>query len=327
MLETSARLLRLLTLFQSRRTWSGPELAARLEVTPRTLRRDVGKLRTLGYPVAASTGTAGGYQMGAGEEMPPLLLDDGEAVAVAVALRQLSGAGEAPERALAKIDQLLPARLRRRVTALQTMIVGGGMGPGADARLVAQLASACRDMEALRFSYRDNAGRATSREAEPYRLVHAAGRWYLVAWDRSRADWRTFRVDRIGGAPVPLGRSTARPGPSENLVAFVLEGYWKAREKCRARVRLYLPAAEAAVRVAGGGGAVEAAGEDWCWYETGASCWDALAGGLLWTGARFEVDEPPELVAALERAGDRARAALPGQRSVKRREGSSSGRR
>ncbi|MDX5574184.1 YafY family protein, partial [Streptomyces sp. ID01-9D] len=209
MLETSARLLRLLSLLQAHRDWSGADLADRLGVTPRTVRRDVDKLRELGYPVNASRGTGGGYQLGAGAELPPLLLDDEEAVAVAVGLRTaaghgIEGIGESSVRALAKLEQVLPNRLRRRVGALGAFTVPMLHGPEAsavDPGVLTELAGACRDAERLRFAYRTHDGEDSRRTVEPHRLVCTERRWYLVAWDLERADWRTFRVDRITPTP------------------------------------------------------------------------------------------------------------------------------
>lgn len=209
MLETSARLLRLLSLLQAHREWSGPDLADRLGVTPRTIRRDVDRLRELGYPVNASPGTGGGYQLGAGAELPPLLLDDDEAVAVAVGLRTaagqgIEGIGETSVSALAKLEQVLPNRLRRRVGALNAFTVPMLRDPqpsAVDPGVLTELANACRDRERLRFDYRDHGGSPTRRTVEPHRLVCTERRWYLVAWDVDRDDWRTFRADRITPRP------------------------------------------------------------------------------------------------------------------------------
>lgn len=202
MLGTSARLLRLLSLLPAHREWSGAALAERLEVSMRTLRRDIDRLRSLGYPVRATAGTNGGYRLEAGAVMPPLLLDDEETVAVAVGLRTAAGGSvtgfeESSLRALAKLEQILPARLRRRVAALQTALVAmPHRGPTVDANHLAQIASACRDEERLSFAYRSHDGKTTDRKVEPYRLVYSGRRWYLVAWDVERTDWRTFRLDR-----------------------------------------------------------------------------------------------------------------------------------
>src|SRR5919112_4358487 len=204
-MDTSERLLKLLSLLQARPDWSGPELAERLEVTGRTVRNDVERLRRLGYPVLASPGVGGGYRLGAGASLPPLLLDDEEAVAVTVGLRTATGGAiagieEASLRALAKLEQVLPARLRRRVSTLQTYTVPvprDDTGPTVDTEVLMVLAAVCRDRERLRFDYADNSGAATVRAVEPYRLVSWGRRWYLFAWDLDRDDWRTFRVDRM----------------------------------------------------------------------------------------------------------------------------------
>ena len=217
MWDTPGRLLRLLSLLQLRRDWPGPELAARLEVDVRTVRRDIDRLRALGYPVSSTSGAAGGYRLEPGTDLPPLLLDDDEAVAVAVCLRTAAGgtvAGieEAALRALAKLDRLLPTRLRGRAGALSAATVAmTGQRPVIDADDLAAIAAACRDHEVLRFDYRTNDGATSRRTVEPLRLVHTGRLWYLVAWDRDRGDWRTFRVDRIGGHPVPVDTLHAAP--------------------------------------------------------------------------------------------------------------------
>jgi len=310
MLETSARLLRLLALFQGRRSWGGAELAGRLEVTTRTLRRDVDKLRSLGYPIHSNTGAEGGYRLGAGSTMPPLLLDDDEAVAVALGLGQAAAGGvagmEEPSiRALTKIEQLLPPRLGRRVTALQAMIVRTGVaGAVADARTLSTIAAACRDCETLRFRYCDRTGAASARTVEPQRLVHTGYRWYLVAWDTDRVDWRTFRVDRIEPRVTVGARFTPREGPAKDLAAYVARGVAYA-PPCRARVKVLAAADTIAARIRFVGGVVEAADERTCWVELGASCYEGLAISLTLLGAEFEAPEPPELVAALDRLAER----------------------
>lgn len=309
MLETSARLLRLLSLLQSRRCWAGPALAAEVGVTSRTLRRDVEKLRGLGYPIHSSPGADGGYQLGAGRDMPPLLLDDDEAVAVFVGLRQMAGVEEASVRALAKMEQILPGRLARRVAALQAVVVQArpAAGPRVDAKTLTLLAAACREQESLRFRYADHGGKASARRVEPYRLVYATERWYLVAWDADRGDWRTFRVDRISGRPVAGERFAARQGPARDLAAFVTEGYWRSLEKCRTRVKVMLGAEAAAARYPGG--VFERIDEGSCYWEAGAPGWDRLAMHLGWMGVDFEVEGPEELLAALRVMEERYRRA------------------
>jgi len=212
MLETSARLLRLLSLLQSRRDWTGAELAGRLGVGLRTLRRDIDRLRDLGYPVDATPGAAGGYRLGAGAALPPLLLDDEEAVAVAISLHtattgSVAGLEETSLRALTKLQQMLPSRLRHRISAFHatTVALAGSAPDRVDPDLLTALAAACRDQRRLRVRYPGRDGLAT-RELEPHRLVHTPRRWYLLAWDLGRADWRTFRVDRIQGPLGPAGR-------------------------------------------------------------------------------------------------------------------------
>src|SRR3954471_13429413 len=198
MVQTSARLLALLSLLQQRREWSGPELADRLEVGPRTIRRDVEKLRSLGYPIEAAPGVAGGYRLGAGADLPPLLLDDAEAVAVAVGLRStaagsIAGMEETAVRTLAKLEQVLPDRLRRRVRALgDATTTFAPDGPRIDADVLATIAAAIRDGERLRFAYRAKDDAQSRRHVEPAAVVHTGYRWYLAAWDLDREDWRTF---------------------------------------------------------------------------------------------------------------------------------------
>lgn len=316
MLETSTRLLRLLSLFQSRRYWTGPALAAEMGVTARTVRRDVDKLRSLGYPVDSSSGTEGGYQMGAGAQMPPLLLDDDEAVAVFVGLRQIAGVGEAAMRALGKMEQLLPARLAGRVGALQSVVVTGS-AVAVDGKLLALLAGACRDLRGVRFRYTDHGGKISARRVEPFKLVLAEGRWYLVAWDVDRQAWRTFRVDRVAGKATVEERFTAREGPAEDLRAFVREGYWRSVETCRARVRVFLSAEEASKRFPGG--VFAATSDRECDWEAAASSWDRLAIHLGWMGADFTLPNgPAELVAAVRRMETRYGRAV-SRRAAQRR--------
>src|SRR5215211_9032365 len=217
---TASRLLELLSLLQARRDWSGADLADRLEVSGRTVRRDIERLRALGYPVDALPGPAGGYRLRAGAAMPPLLLDDDEAIAIAVGLRtaaraSVTGIEETSVRALVKLEQVLPSHLRRRVRALQTatMTLPAG-GPTVDPQSLTVIAAACRDSERLRFAYRGRDGASSRREVEPHSLVNLGRRWYLVAWDRGREDWRSFRVDRLTGPAVTGVRFTARELPA-----------------------------------------------------------------------------------------------------------------
>jgi predicted DNA-binding transcriptional regulator YafY len=315
MLETSARLLRLLSLLQSRRDWSGADLADQLGVTARTVRRDVDKLRGLGYPVHGSTGTAGGYRLGAGAALPPLLLDDDEAVAVAVGLRTAAGgtvAGieETSVRALAKLEQVLPARLRQRVNALQSVTVPLPVGAAVvRAETLTVIAAACRGHERLRFDYESRDGTATLRTTEPYRLVHTGRRWYLVAWDVDRAAWRTFRVDRI--APrTPTGPRFAPRTPPADVLGYAAWSVTNAAYRYRGRFTVRAPAEAVAELVSPTSGIVEAVDERTCVLRAGANSLDLLALHVALLGFEFAVDDPPELadrVRAL--AGRLARAA------------------
>lgn len=318
MLETSARLLRLLSLLQAHREWSGADLADRLGVTSRTIRRDVDRLRELGYPVNASPGTGGGYQLGAGAELPPLLLDDDEAVAVAVGLRTaagqgIEGIGETSVRALAKLEQVLPSRLRRRVSALNTFTVPMLRGPqpsAVDPAVLTELANACRDGERLRFEYRDHGGSPTRRNVEPHRLVCTERRWYLVAWDVDRDDWRTFRADRITPTPPHGPRFTPRTPPAEDLAAYVSQGVSTRAYASQAVVRLFVPLAEAAERISPSAGTLEASGEDSCVLRTGAAGLDVMVIHVMLMGFEFEVLEPADLTDAIRTARDRLSRAL-----------------
>jgi len=318
MLETSARLLRLLSLLQAHRDWSGADLADRLGVTPRTVRRDVERLRELGYPVNASPGTGGGYQLGAGAELPPLLLDDEEAVAVAVGLRTaagqgIEGIGETSVRALAKLEQVLPDRLRRRVGALNSFTVPmlrGQRRSTVDAAVLTELANACRDSERLRFEYRDHGGSATRRTVEPHRLVCTERRWYLVAWDVERDAWRTFRADRIVPKPPHGPRFTPRTPPAEDLAAYVSQGVSTRAYPARAVVRLHTSAERAAEFVGPSDGVLEAVDDGRCLLRTGAANLDVLVIHVMLMGVDFEVVEPPELAERIRVLRDRLSRAL-----------------
>jgi predicted DNA-binding transcriptional regulator YafY len=300
MQETSARLLRLLSMLQARPDWTGAELAQRLDITGRTLRRDVQRLRGLGYPVHASPGVAGGYRLGAGSALPPLLLDDEEAVAVVVSLRTaashtVTGIEETSLRALAKLEQVLPARLRERTAALQLATVPlPSLAPTIDAERLTVIARACRSHLRLTFSYTDHGGAVTARSVEPHRIVHTGHRWYLVARDVDRDDWRNFRVDRIG-APEPTGiRFVPRDPP--DAASFVARSVTAAPYRFRASVIVHAPAPDIAERVPPTVGVLEPSGEDSCLLTTGSDSLDALAFHLAELGADFTVIEPPELI-------------------------------
>ncbi|MGW7368670.1 helix-turn-helix transcriptional regulator [Streptomyces sp. NPDC054841] len=317
MLETSARLLRLLSLLQAHREWSGADLAERLGVTPRTVRRDVDRLRELGYPVNASPGTGGGYQLGAGAELPPLLLDDEEAVAVAVGLRTaagngVEGIGETSVRALAKLEQVLPNRLRRRVGALNAFTVPMLRTPQGqvDPSVLTELANACRDSERLRFEYRDHNGSVSRRTVEPHRLVCTERRWYLVAWDVDRSDWRTFRVDRVTPKPPHGPRFAPRTPPAEDLAAYVSKGVSTAAYAEKAVIRLRVPVERAAEAVSPSAGVLEAEGPESCLLRTGATSLDVMVVHVVLMGFEFEVVEPAELTGHIRTVRDRLSRAL-----------------
>jgi predicted DNA-binding transcriptional regulator YafY len=299
MLETSARLLRLLALLQSRRDWQGSELADELQISPRTVRRDVDRLRELGYPVNATTGSFGGYRLGAGAELPPLLLDDNEAVAVAAALRTnaVTGLEEVSLRALLKLEQVLPSRLRHRVSALQHVesVPRDSSAPALDPELLSVLAAACRDSDTIRFDYNSHHGTPSRRRVEPHRLVNWGRRWYLVAWDCDRADWRSFRVDRMNPPQPPFGpRFTPR---DFDATTYVASSASSAAWRCQARVLVHAPAEEVAARITAAVGTVEAVDERSCVLVTGADSVETMAVWIGMLGHDFEVTSPPELVA------------------------------
>ncbi|MER6007527.1 YafY family protein [Nonomuraea angiospora] len=318
MLETSARLLRLLSLLQLRRDWSGADLAERLDVDVRTVRRDIDKLRSLGYPVGSTSGTAGGYRLGAGAALPPLLLDDEEAVAVAVGLRgaavgTVAGIEETSVRALLKLEQVLPSRLRRRVEALQSVTVSlPGTGPTVDPETLTTIAAACRDRDRLRFAYRSRDETASTRVVEPHRLVHTPRRWYLVAWDTGREDWRTFRVDRIESRPSSGPRFTPRPAPAEDVAGYVSESVASAPYRHQARILLHTSAERAAAGMSPTAGRIEAIDQHTCLLHTGSDSLDEIALYVGLTGFDFEVLDPPELLDRIRALTDRfARATRP----------------
>jgi predicted DNA-binding transcriptional regulator YafY len=315
-LQTSTRLLELLSLLQSRRDWRGEELADRLQVDRRTVRRDVDRLRRLGYPVKATPGAAGGYRLSAGAALPPLLLDEEEAVAVAVGLRAAAGAGvegmqETSVRALAKLEQLLPAAARRRVSTLGGATVASvGYGPTVDPQVLVSIATAARDLERLRFSYEDREGQASRRLVEPHRLVHAARRWYLVAWDCERAAWRTFRVDRIVGSLASERRFVPREPPADDLAAYVTESISAIRDRYRAEVVLHAPLKQMATKVPSSVGPLTRIDDRRCLLQVSSSWLGGLAVYIANIGVDFEVREPPELVAQVKVLAERFSRAI-----------------
>lgn len=303
--KTSARLLALLSLLQARRDWPGALLAERLEVSARTVRRDVDRLRELGYPIATAKGPDGGYRLGAGADLPPLLFDDEQAVALAVALRTVTGGGieEAAARALTTVRQVMPSRLRHRVDALHVTAVSPP-GPPVDPSVLATLSAAVHAREVLRFDYLDS-----PRRAEPHHLVTRGGRWYLVAWDLDRADWRTFRVDRLTPR-IPTGpRFTPREVPGGDVAAFVADRF-SGKDECRGEVILDLPAS--VVSTYAGDGVVEELGPSRCRLVLGAWSWVGLAASIGRFDAEIEVVGPAELRDAFARLARRYAAAAGG---------------
>jgi predicted DNA-binding transcriptional regulator YafY len=316
MLETSARLLRLLSLLQARRDWTGTELAARLGVTTRTIRNDMDRLRGLGYPVDARPGVAGGYRLGTGGALPPLLLDDEEAVAVAIGLRaaasgSIVGIEETSVRALVKLQQVLPSRLRRKVSAFQSSALPmPSRGPRVDPDVLTTIASACRDHEQLRFDYQAHSGTASRRSVEPYRLVNDRRRWYLVAWDTDRDAWRTFRVDRIEPrTPTGLRFTPRALPPDREIAAQVARGIGEATWRYRARVIVHAPAAHVRDRMPIPV-EVEPLGEDQCVFEPGSDHPEMLALYLGLLDADFTIADSPELIDALRRLTRRYQRAI-----------------
>ena len=312
MLGTSARLLRLLSLFQAQRYWSGAELAERLEVTARTLRRDVDRLRSLGYPVNSTTGAAGGYQLGSGPTLPPLQLDDEEAVAVAVGLRtaavsSVAGIEESSVRALTKLEQVLPERLRRRVAALHGFIVplGGTNSAAVDAGTLSTIAGACRDSLKLRFGYQSRDGSSSRREVEPHRLVHTGRRWYLIAWDLGRSDWRTFRVDRIEARLATGAGFPSREPPEGGFAAFASRSVAYSPYPYRAHVKIHAGVQQVAQIIPASVGIVEAIDDHTCALHTGGFSLDSLSVWMALIGFDFEVQDPPELVERIRVLADR----------------------
>ncbi|PZG20842.1 transcriptional regulator [Micromonospora craterilacus] len=309
--KTSARLLSLLSLLQARRDWPGALLAERLAVSPRTVRRDVDRLRELGYPIVASKGPDGGYRLDAGTRLPPLLFDDEQAVALAVALRIATTAGagieEAAARALHTVRQVMPARLRHRIDTLQVTAVEQPAAPRADSGVLLALSAAVHAREVLRFGYPatsrpvpDDGTPTPPRRVEPYHLITWGGRWYLVAWDLDRDDWRIFRADRITPHAPTGPRFAPRELPGGSAAAFVTSrfhgsdgtGGWP----CHGEVILDLPAAKVAPFI--GDGVVDELGPDRCRLTLGSWSWPSLAAAIGMFDADIDVVGPPELRAA-----------------------------
>ncbi|WP_214366817.1 helix-turn-helix transcriptional regulator [Pseudonocardia sp. H11422] len=323
MANTSSRTLRLLSLLQTQRYWPGTALADRLGVSVRTLRRDVDRLRELGYPVQAQRGVDGGYQLAAGAALPLLVVDDEEAVALAVGLLAaaqgvVAGIEEAAVRALTKVVQVMPPRLRRRVDALRAVTVPAVWGdsapsPTVDPEVLITVAQACRDIERLRFSYTARGGEQTDRHVEPHRLVPLGRRWYLVAYDLARHDWRSFRLDRLTGPRSTAARFRTRELPTAAAAAFVRAGVERAQAPYAVEALVHVPAQVVRERV-GRWGTVEDAGGGQCLLRMTSDSldWPTMTLGAL--GADFTVLSPPELHDHVGEWADRfSRATTPSQ--------------
>ncbi|MGC4934884.1 helix-turn-helix transcriptional regulator [Gordonia sp. DT30] len=310
MLETSARLLQLLSLLQMRREWSGQELADRLEITTRTVRRDVDKLRALGYPVGASVGVGGGYRLGAGAEMPPLLLDDQEVLAVALGLDAVttgpvSDMAEASAGALSKLRQVMPSRLRHRLDALSLEAVPRTRGQASvSAAVLTDIAATCHRQERLRFEYRRGDGTESRREAEPYRLVRNGMRWYLVAFDLGRDDWRSFRVDRMVPKTPTGPRFAPRDLPAGGASRFLERSIGEVYRQASARVRVHAPLEVIAPMVSDAWGTIESGDESSCELTMYSTSLTSIARWLHAFDADFSVLSPDELRGELTAVAD-----------------------
>jgi predicted DNA-binding transcriptional regulator YafY len=319
MSDTPVRLLSLLSLLQTPREWPGSELAGRLGVTARTIRRDIDRLRDLGYPVETTMGPDGGYRLAAGAAMPPLLLDDEEAVAIAVGLRTAAGQavhgiGEASVRALGKLERVLPSRLRHRVGALAASTVALPLpdGPRVDPEVLTVLTGAAANRERARFAYEAADGGASRRLVEPYQLIATGRRWYLIAYDNDRDAWRTFRADRIT-EPRAIGqRFQPRELPETNPQSQVTSALYPQPPSYTPVATLRIPAAEARRRLGDRQGEIEPVDDVTCRLRGPADTLEWLAARLIMLGCEFEVHEPPELVAHLREAAGRALRATGG---------------
>ncbi len=318
MMDPTARALRLLSLLQTHKFWSGDELAERLEVSARTLRRDVDRLRELGYPVDATPGAAGGYRLAAGAHLPPLLLDDDEAVAIAVGLRAAAGASiegieETSVRALAKLEQVLPNRLRRRVNAVHANVSSlrwGGNDEMVDAEALAVLALACRDNEQVRFHYQRRDGEEAHRLVEPHNLVSAGSRWYLVGWDLQRADWRTFRLDRLDAPRLGGVRFRPRKLPAKSAAAFVAASMQAMPVPFHATVVVKAPAADVSTFLRQADANVEPIDEATCraLIRSTSRTWLIVVITLLAGEFEIVVTEPADVLPDIKALGTRLRA-------------------
>lgn len=314
MSDTTSRALSLLNLLQTHRHWPGSELADRLGVTERTVRRDVERLRELGYRIESSPGAAGGYRLEAGSALPPLLLTDDEAVAMAIGLRvaasqRLVSGPETTLTALAKLEQVLPMPLRRRVTALAEAVQPAGLNAGAavSGEVLGELALACRDHERVRFTYTSATGEVTRRRVEPHALAPADRHWYLLCWDLEKADWRTFRVDRLADVDHTRVLFTPKPLTSEEIEEFVLVARSWVRQAVEADAVMELPIEEMRAYFGQWGQGAEPEDATHTRWPVGGSDFRETAYGLSWipAGVEYTLDlaEPArgELRESLER--------------------------
>ncbi|MEO3760939.1 YafY family protein [Mycobacterium sp. B14F4] len=315
MAETTSRVLQLLGLLQSRRVWTGEGLADRLGVTTRSVRRDVERLRDLGYPVHASKGQGGGYQLGAGAALPPLLLDPDEAVAMAVCLRlaaggSVAGVGESALRALSKLDQVMPSRLRSQVSAVHdsTVTLTSPADEPVAPDVLMTLARACRDREHVSAGYVDIRGNATQRRLEPYQLVTTGRRWYLLAYDRDKQDWRSLRLDRMSDVRAMGSTFVAREAP--DAATYVRRSISSSPYRYVARVRFHAPESVLEQHFSPASVSIEPDGPDACIVTAGADDPERMVVYFATVGCDFEVLSPPEMVSAVAVVSARLRRSV-----------------
>ncbi|MFT3708812.1 MAG: YafY family protein [Archangium sp.] len=320
MVQASARLLKLLTLLQARSTWAGPELASRLEITHRTLRRDIERLRTLGYPILGETGVGGGYRLGTGASLPPLSLDDDEAIAVFVGLHTAAGTGvtganTSATRALSKLEHVLPLRLKKQLKTLKSSVLSlADRAPGLSLANVSALATACSERIATRLTYTARDRARSERTVEPHQVVRVGLLWYLVAWEAQKNEWRTFRLDRI--ARLELLESEhfkPRSPPGGDLAEFVTRSLSTTLHACRAKVLLLAPLEVVRPRIGPQDGVFRRASRKTCTMELGAPTLDVLTARILWLGVDFKVLEPASFREHLKRVARRVSNASSGQ--------------
>jgi predicted DNA-binding transcriptional regulator YafY len=300
--DTTSRALRLLSLLQSRRVWPGSELMSRLEVSERTLRRDIDRLRELGYEVSSITGPAGGYQLEAGSDIPPLLFDDDEAMAIAVGLLTaaggtIEGLEETSVRALTKLEHVLPSRIRRRINTLQSAVVPLVRSwVTVDSEVLTTIAQACRDQERLRFEYQRRDGERAERHVEPHQLVSIHQRWYLLAYDRDREDWRTFRLDRVHSPWGTRLRFEPRSIPGGDAAEYVERSLRSMPMRYQVVATVGAAASEVESKFRHGEAEVDPIDENRCTVKLQGDALEWLAFTLIWLGSDFTIHEPVELI-------------------------------